>query len=319
MNLHPSKIDVAVLLIFFVRVEKTEEVFNEIRKARPSKLFLYQDGPRAERKDDMQKIEACRKIVEQIDWDCEVFRYYQDKNFGCDPSEYIAQKWMFSHVDKGIILEDDDVPSQSFFPFCKELLDKYEHDYRINIICGMNNLGSTSSNASYIFTRYGSIWGWATWKRNVDLWDKDFKWMNDEETVKSLKIKYPNFKQLIRVCKYHISTGRDHYESILGAHQWLNHQLNIVPTQNMITNIGIGADTTHSCDDINKLPKATRKLLYQPRHEIDFPIIHPDYVVEDMGFKRKFEKLCRPNKFVWFLRRIEGFIYRNFPFTRNLF
>lgn len=25
-------------------------------------------------------------------------------------------------------VEDDDVPSQSFFPFCKEMLDRYEHE-----------------------------------------------------------------------------------------------------------------------------------------------------------------------------------------------
>ena len=40
------KIDIAVLLIFFCRDDKFSKVFEQVKKARPSKLYLYQDGPR---------------------------------------------------------------------------------------------------------------------------------------------------------------------------------------------------------------------------------------------------------------------------------
>ena len=118
------KIDVAVLIIFFCRNEQLEKVFAEVKKARPSRLYLYQDGARANRPDDVEGIEKCRQIVsdEQIDWECEVHRFYQTENKGCDPSEYIAQKWMFETEEMGIILEDDDVPSQSFFPYSIKLM-----------------------------------------------------------------------------------------------------------------------------------------------------------------------------------------------------
>jgi len=132
----PYKTDVAVLLLFFNRPDTFSQVFEQVRLARPSKLFLYQDGPRGEK--DLAGIKACRKIAENIDWQCEVHRKYQEKNYGCDPSEYIAQTWAFSVVDKCIVLEDDDVPSQSFFPFCKEMLDRYENDKRITMISGFN-------------------------------------------------------------------------------------------------------------------------------------------------------------------------------------
>ena len=121
----PALTDVPVLLIFFARPESLGLVFEQIKEARPQKLFLYQDGARDNRPDDIINIEKCRKIVDEIDWECEVYRKYQERNIGCDPSEYIAQKWIFEYVNQAIILEDDDVPSQSFFPFCKELLDKY--------------------------------------------------------------------------------------------------------------------------------------------------------------------------------------------------
>ena len=289
----PALNDVAVLFLFFARPEQTQAVFEQIRLARPSKLFLYQDGPRPNRPDDIENIAKCREIVEQIDWECEVHRMYQKQNFGCDPSEYISQKWMFSIVDKGIILEDDDVPSQSFFPFCKELLDRYENDYRINIICGMNNIDTYTDSCpySYFFTKSGSIWGWATWKRNIDLWDPNYKFLNNPYYTKLIWNNEGKGAQVLfdRI-KEHKNSRKEHYESILGVHQRLWGQLNIVPTLNMITNIGIGANTTHSTSNINLLPPATRKLFYKKRYELQFPLKHPEYIVEDHEYERKMYK-----------------------------
>lgn len=167
----PALVDVPVLILFFNRPQQLSQVFEQVKKARPSRLFLYQDGARNEH--DLPGIKACREIVSQIDWECEVERFYQEKNFGCDPSEYISQKWAFSKVDKCIVLEDDDVPSVSFFRFCKEMLDKYEHDTRISMIAGFNPEEiSKDIPYDYFFATTFSIWGWASWKRVVDQWDE---------------------------------------------------------------------------------------------------------------------------------------------------
>ena len=88
MNMKSALVDVPVLILFFNRPQQLSQVFEQVKKARPSRLFLYQDGARNER--DLPGIKACREIVSQIDWECEVERLYQEKNFGCDPSEYIS-------------------------------------------------------------------------------------------------------------------------------------------------------------------------------------------------------------------------------------
>jgi len=75
----PYLIDIPVLLIFFTRVEQTAEVFHEIKKARLSKLYLYQDGPRPDRPDDIERIIKCRELVLSVDWECEVFKKFQKK------------------------------------------------------------------------------------------------------------------------------------------------------------------------------------------------------------------------------------------------
>ena len=182
----PSKTDISVLLVFFNRPETFSQVFQQVRLARPSRLFLYQDGPRNEQ--DMEGVQACREIASQIDWECEVHKHYLEINQGCDPSVYRSLVWAFSQTDKLIILEDDCVPSLSFFPFCKEMLDRYENDKRVMMIAGFN-VDEVTPNITddYFFTSAFSVWGWATWKRVADLWDSDYTFIQDEFNMRQLK------------------------------------------------------------------------------------------------------------------------------------
>lgn len=290
---HPAKIDVAVLLIFFNRPEKIQKVFDAVREARPSRLYLYQDGARAGRADDVSNVAACRKIFEDIDWECQVLTMYQEKNYGCDPSEYIAQRWFFDHEEYGIVLEDDDVPGQAFFPFAKELLEKYKDDSRVAIICGMNNYDVEKSiEESYLFSKRGSIWGWASWRRFIDLWDSEYTWMDDEAKVNAVKAYCDgglSFDTYFRGAQRHRASGRAHYESIMFAAAAMHNMLNIVPKYNMIANVGVGGESTHSTDDIRLVPRRNQKLFHKKTYDIEFPLTHPDKVERNLRFDRKFK------------------------------
>ncbi len=301
------KIDVPVLLIFFCRDDVFKQVFNAVKEARPSKLYLYQDGARENNKNDAIGIQKCRDIASNIDWECDVHTMFQEKNYGCDPSEFIAQQWFFSNEEYGIVLEDDDVPSQSFFPYCLELLEKYKNDERINMICGMNNEEVSSNiDASYLFTKKGSIWGWASWRRVVLKWDENYSWMNCENDLNNLKKQFRNkfeFDGFIKTVEKHKESQRAHYESIGGVDTYLYNRLNIVPKYNMITNIGLTENATHASSDINLYPKKIQKLFFMKRYEIEFPLKHPQYVMEDEWFAKKMEKSSIDN---WKLRIEHG-------------
>lgn len=302
-----NKIDIPVLLIFFCRPNQLKQVFEQVKIAAPSKLYLYQDGARPGREDDLVNIASCREIVESIDWDCEVHRLYQEKNQGCDPSEYIAQRWMFSSEEYGIVLEDDDVPSQAFFPFCKQLLEKYKNDSRINMICGMNNEGvSEYVDSSYFFSTRGSIWGWASWSRVVMEWNPKYPMLDDSNSRRLIQENYPDGKSCIQTWEKLRDTGRDHYEGILGSDAWANGRVNIIPKFNMITSVGISADSTHSVNDIRRLSRWTQRLFGAKRYEISFPLIHPISVLPD----RTFEKHISRN---WLQKKmdcVEGIVRR---------
>ena len=292
---HPAKTDIAVLLLFFNRAETFRLVFEAVRQARPSKLFLYQDGPRGER--DLPGIEACRNMVsdENIDWECEVHRMYQEKNVGCDPSEYISQKWAFSIVDKCMVLEDDDVPSQSFFPFCKEMLDRYEHDERITMISGFNiDEVTPDCPYDYFFTSTFAIWGWASWRRVVDQWDGKYTFLDDAYHMRQLKAlaeqrKYR--KDMIQMFHDHRQTGKEYYESIFWASMLFNSGLAIMPSKNQINNLGLMADSTHFTASAKTTPKRIRRMFTMKRYELEFPLKHPRYVIEDVEYKERLYKV----------------------------
>lgn len=284
-------VDVPVLLIFFSRPEQFKMVFEQVKKARPSKLFLYQDGARENRPDDIVGIQECRKIAEDIDWECEVERLYQEKNFGCDPSEFIAQKWAFSQVDKCIVLEDDDVPSVSFFTFCKDMLDRYENDTRIGLISGLNyDEITTDAEADYLFTSHVAIWGWASWKRVIDQWDGEYSFLDKSDTVEKLRdtiSKKKLLKNFVSMCERHRETGKEHYETILIANHWLNDYLAIVPAKNMINNIGATENSTHFSGNIKCQPKGIRRIFTMKRYELDSTIKHPSEIKEHPLYKKR--------------------------------
>lgn len=287
---HPYKTDIAVLLLFFNRPDTFRLVFEAVREARPSRLFLYQDGAREGNAKDEAGVAACREIVtdERIDWDCEVHRMYQIKNYGCDPSEYLSQKWAFSIVDKCIVVEDDDVPSQSFFPFCKEMLDRYEHDQRVWMVSGFNTDGVTQGVPyDYFFTSVFSIWGWASWRRVFETWEADYGFLNDgfnrrqlEQVVKARGYR----KDFMKMCDDHAAQGKPFYESVFWASMLMNNGLAIMPTRNMVNNVGATCDSTHF-SALKTMPARLRRMFTMKRYDVSFPLSHPKYVMEYIPYK----------------------------------
>jgi len=149
-----------VLFLIFNRPDTTQKVFDAIREAKPAKLFVAADGARANKPDDELKCSASRKIIEMIDWECDLQLLYRDENYGCRIAISSAIDWFFENVDEGIILEDDCLPSKSFFWFCQELLEKFRDDERVMQINGNYYLdGLIEFKESYYFSALNACWG----------------------------------------------------------------------------------------------------------------------------------------------------------------
>lgn len=312
--------NVPVLLLFFNREEQTREVFEEIRKYQPKKLYLFQDGPREDSPDDMEKLLACRKVVENIDWDCEVHRNYCEKNMGCDPAEFACVSWVFETEDCVIRFEDDTVPAQSFFRYCEELLEKYKDDKRVFMITGRNQLETTHycNDASYFFSSVDCIGGFATWKDRWKLLDVKHEFITDPETVKMIKddaINKYEIERFLEVCRNHREkTIKDakpaSYESPIYAAMLKNHMLNIIPQKNQIRNVGLSADAVHGAAVLDEVLKSDRFVFELQEHEMEFPLVHPNYVINNVDYYNKRNKLLfRYNKYHSFLHKVQVSLY----------
>lgn len=266
-------LNTAVLFLVFNRLEKTKLVFESIRKAKPPRLYVASDGARLQVKGEFEKVMSVRSFIqENVDWPCKVEFLFRNENFGCKYAVSEAINWFFRNESKGIILEDDCLPSHSFFWYCEELLDKYENDSRIWHIDGSNFIGNTVPfDASYDFSCYPLIWGWASWSRAWKFYDfelNDFDFLN--------KNKYFNFflesfiageywKERFIEVKYKNLDTWD-YQWIYTI--WKNSGLTICPSVNMIKNIGFDLEATHTKNSNNLFDNMCNE-------DISFPLKSP--------------------------------------------
>jgi hypothetical protein len=168
----------AVLFLVFNRPETTKQVFEAIRQAKPPRLYVAADGPRANREGEAARASQVREIATAVDWPCELKTLFRDENLGCKNAVSSGIDWFFENEEQGIILEDDCLPHPDFFTFCETLLNRYASDERVWVVTGDNfQDGQQRSDGSYYFSRYNHVWGWASWRRawtkrdmNIQFW-----------------------------------------------------------------------------------------------------------------------------------------------------
>lgn len=263
----------AVALFIFNRPEPTARVFAQIAKAAPSQLFLIADGPRNDRATDAAQCAATRRVVEQINWPCRVHTNFAPHNMGCTQRVVTGIDWVFDHVEEAVILEDDCLPDPTFFQFCEELLDRYREEPRVMQIAGFNvPLDRRTKAFSYYFSRFGTNWGWATWKRawrhydvGVREWPRlrETSWLRDIADHPSIAASWGRMFDLA----HRRELGTWDYQWMFAC--WRQDGLSIQPAVSMVTNLGYGEGATHtisSCHDPRAEVTAT---------PMQFPLRHP--------------------------------------------
>ncbi len=286
-----SPLRTPVLLVIFNRPETTQLVFEAIRKAKPSRLYLAADGPRKNVKNDIKNCAEARKIVEQVDWECKVETLFRDENLNCGVGPSSAFTWFFEHEEEGIILEDDCLPSQSFFWFCQELLEHYRYDTRVMHIGGNNFLKGWQKDDeySYYFSRSGYVWGWATWRR---AWKKfDFKIRQYEKAKQNGFFRHyfmNSIEKMYRLRKFNKTIAGngnvDWWDYQWDFARYTNSGLSIVPNTNLVKNLGFGEIATHTTNGNSK--NASMEAL-----DIEFPLRNPSFMIRDVVSDKKYFRI----------------------------
>ncbi len=304
MEKKPALIDVPVLLIFFIRPNTFREVFAGVKEARPSKLFLACDGPRENHPDDAEKIAECRKIASEIDWECEVYTNYAEKNLGCGIRPQSAISWALESVDRVIILEDDCVPELSFFGYAAELLERYKDDTRVGMISGLNHFKDWDCGGySYCFAKNAAIWGWATWRRVWKDYDYTVDKVNDAYVQKILPPNMPgtNASRRRKLKWWQEASARlragenlSYWDLQFDFLKFAYSYLQIVPKHNLIHNIGMGEGASHfSKAKVHGEKHQWKKgeLEFMPTKPMELPLSHPPIMVYDYDYTNAVDRL----------------------------
>ena len=281
-----------VAFLIFNRPDTTARVFEAIRQAKPPKLLVVADGPRPDRPDDVEKCKAARAIIDKVDWDCEVLTNYSDVNLGCKSRVSSGLNWVFDTVEEAIILEDDCLPHPSFFQFCEELLEYYRHDQRIMVISGDNfQFGRKRTEYSYYFSRYNHIWGWASWRRAWQYYDLKMKlWqeISDGSWLESILGETQAVKYWTKIFQTAYDNKVDSWDYRWTFACWIQNGLTILPNVNLVSNIGFGADATHTS-------RAIQSVVNNPVREMSFPLQHPPFITRHFEADRfTWENIYRP-------------------------
>jgi len=239
-QLSQKKIDIPVLILCYDRPDLLTILLKILKKYNVNNIYISQDGYGGDNHLVIKRHNKVKKIIKRFGNKKKFKTNFFRKNLGKQIAPPKGIDWFFKNVDKGIILEDDTIPSKTFFNFCEKLLKLHKNDKKIFQICGSGILSKKFKKITYI-SSIPWIHGWATWR---DRWKKYNYKINDIKKIK----KNQNFKKNVPYFwgqLYWLSLFKEFNEGkhvtwdYTIVHDCLTKNLKCIkPSFNMITNIG---------------------------------------------------------------------------------
>ena len=285
----PEPCTTPVVLIAFNRPDVTRRLLSAVRQVRPTRVFLVADGPRATHPTDEEACAEVRELLTSEPWEGEVRTKFADRNLGLEANVELALDWVFSFVDRAIVLEDDCIPDPTFFVYGTELLDRYAQTPQVWQIAGDNKSVARPMfrGASYDFSTWASVWGWATWADRWQVHRASFP--RDHAGAEDAVDRVPRTAPAVRTTPVlpdpeSLVTGaaRRHFSQVAQEtngdlrgwdhHWWVtimaNRGLSATPAYNLVENDGYGEGATHTRSAKDPIPSESMPL----------PLVHPPKV-----------------------------------------
>lgn len=289
-----SKFDIPIVLFIFKRGDKAAKILAHISQIKPQKIYLIADGPR--NIEEKTETESCRKKVEEaINWECDVIKNYASTNRGVYENIAGGAKWVFKREKWAIFLEDDNFPELSFFPFCREMLHRYEDNLRILWICGTNYKINTyfPEGTSYYFTQHMMPCGWASWRdKFTHYYDGELNLLEDGASLKKIKqLDYSKALKKQDISNWNRELSRkknglkfDSWDYQMSFTIRIHDLVGIVPKYNQITNIGVDNLSIHGGTSFDN--EMTRRFCGLDTKQLEFPLIHPREINTDRIYEK---------------------------------
>ena len=288
---------VPVAVFVFKRVELAKKMLKCLEQIRPTKLFVISDGPRRGVTGEQEQVEQVRALFNQVSWPCEIKRNYDRENMGCDVRVPSGISWVFEQVEEAVILEDDCIPTEDFFPYVQNVLEYYRDNPRVMMVAGSNSMMNYRMKDSFCFTARVYTWGWATWKRAWGRYTGDLNTWQEIQRDGTFARTYPGrIRHFVKKeLDYYAQQGKFPWDYLWWVSCMKAGGLCVVPCVNLISNEGFGEDATHTQDAGNYDGKTYR---------MEFPLRIPEKVERDRKIDRYDRGMNRPWLIVRALKRL---------------
>ena len=306
--------DVPVCLFTWQRWDTVSKIISVLEKIKPAKLYLFSDGGRNDK--EWENVHQVRSNLKKaINWKCNVTYKFAESNIGVFKTIGLGALSVFEHEKSCIFLEDDNLPTESFFYYCKECLEKYELNENVFLICGTNYLkNGFKTSYSYMFVQALLPCGWASWSNKFcKYYDTTLEYFDKEENRKEYLKKYQSRNLAIQQLNS-ISAERNRFINTGEFRSWDYHLIGsimrndllvISPKYNQITNIGVDELGVHNSKKFKK-NRMTKRFCEVKRKELELPLVHPNSISIDY----KYQKCCDRIITLPISLRFKGFIGR---------
>jgi hypothetical protein len=291
--------DTPILLLAFNRPKHLAKVIERLKEIRPTRVLAVIDGARPQILGEADKVAEVKDLILSAFGHAAFESDFSPTNLGCKNRVSSGISWAFERVDRAIILEDDCLPDPSFFRFCEEMLMRFENNPKVFQV-GANNFfpDDTVSSESYFFSRFAYIWGWATWRRAWKYYDVHMhQWRQKNKIARATW--GPWWQDVFdRVSNGKIDTWDYQWQYVLQKCGGLS----VVPTKNLVSNIGFGPEATHTIEYRKDLADAATSSLH-------FPLVHPSRIVANEAYDKKVAaRLFDPHAWEGVARPVKTFL-----------
>ncbi len=238
-----------IVIFAFNRLDPLKDLVTSLLKnpeAKQSDLYVFVDGAREGRLNEVEAVDAVKKYVKTIKGFNSVSFRFSEVNKGLGPSIISGVTEVINRYDNAIVLEDDLKVEPGFLSFMNKGLSAYKDNEYVWSICGYSNKISIPHEYPYdaYFSTRSSSWGWATWSDRWNSIDWTFeRW----DEWKSLSGKFNKWGGsdcfgMLSDCR----SGKNKSWAIRFCfNQFLQDKVSLFPIKSLVTNNGFDGSGTN--------------------------------------------------------------------------
>lgn len=254
-----------IVLFVYNRVTHTARTVEALQKnelAQKSDLIIFSDAPKLET--HVKKVTEVRNYIRQIKGFRSVTIIEREENFGLAHSIINGVTSVINQYGRLIVMEDDLVTSPNFLRYMNDSLALYEEDEKVMHISGSAYpIKPFKCSTNTYFLRLPLCWGWGTWKRAWNTFEKNLTIMSKFDSAMISSFNFDNSYNYWRQLELNQSGQMSTWFIFWYAHIFLQNGLSLFPIEAMVKNIGHDGSGIH-CDKNNQYDVSLSDRLIKP-------------------------------------------------------